>query len=117
MNPNTQPGALFWIAMACGIGTFATRLWPMLWLSKGGANALSPRLRRALAALGPSAIGALIVSSLWPQVAVAQPVLPAVRIALAIAAILLTRKLVGGTALPTVAGVLVFGALQYWAAH
>ncbi|MDO5653788.1 MAG: AzlD domain-containing protein [Brachymonas sp.] len=116
MNPNTQPGTLFWIALACGIGTFATRLWPMLWHSKGGAESLPPRLRQALAGLGPAAIGALIVASLWSQVAVAQPLLPAARILAALAAIALVRKLAGGTALPTLAGVLVFGALQYLAA-
>ena len=112
---NLQQSHVFWIALACAVGTFGTRLWPMLWHSKGGANSLSPGLRRALAALGPAAIGALIVSSLWPQVAVAQPALPALRIALAIAAILLARKWVGSTALPTLAGVLVFGLLQYLA--
>lgn len=85
----------------------------MLWHSKGGAG-LSPGLRRALAALGPAAIGALIVL-LWPQVAVVQPLVPTLRILAAIAAIVLVRRCTGGTALPTLAGVLVFGLPQYLA--
>ncbi len=112
---NLQQSHVFWVALACAVVTFATRLWPMLWHSKGGAEALSPGLRRALAALGPSAIGALIVASLWPQVAVAQPLVPTLRILAAIAAIVLVRRCAGGTALPTLAGVLVFGLLQYLA--
>lgn len=113
---NLQQSHVFWVALACAIGTFALRLCPLLWHSKGGAEALPPRLRRALAALGPTAIGALIVSSLWPQVAVAQPLIPALRLLASIAAILLVRKVVGGTALPTLAGVFVYGLLQYLAA-
>ena len=57
----------------------------------------------------------LIVASLWPQVAVAQPLVPTLRILAAIAAIVLVRRCTGGTALPTLAGVLLFGLLQYLA--
>lgn len=113
---NLQQSYVFWVALACAVGTCITRLWPMYWHSKGGAENLSPALRRALAELGPAAIGALIVASLWPQVAVAQPLLPALRILAALAAIVLVRKLTGGSAWPTLAGVLVFGLLQYLAA-
>ena len=106
---------LIWVVLASGLGTLALRLWPMLWHQKSGANHLRPGLRHALAALGPAAIGALIVASLWPQLAVAQPLLPGLRLLAALAAIALTRKLAGGVAVPTLAGVLVFGALQYLA--
>lgn len=114
---NLQQSHVFWIALACGIGTLTTRLWPMYWHSKGGAESLSPTLSRALAGLGPAAISALIVASLWSEVAVAQPWLPAARIAAALGSIVLVRKLVGGAAWPTLAGVLVYGALQYLAAQ
>lgn len=113
---NLQHSHVFWVALACAVCTLATRLWPMYWHSKGGAERLSPTLRRALAGLGPAAIGALIVASLWSQVAVAQPWLPALRIFTALAVIVIVRKWAGGTAWPTLAGVLVFGALQYLAA-
>ena len=113
---NVQQDTVFLLALVCGIATFGTRLLPMLWHSKGGADALPPRLRLALSALGPAAISALIVASLWSQVAVPQPWLPALRILLALSSIVLVRRLVGGSALPTLAGVLVFGALQYLAA-
>lgn len=114
---NLQPGHVFWIALACALGTLAARLGPMYWHSKGGAEALSPALRRALAGLGPAAIGALIVASLWPQAVVAQPWLPVARILLALASVAWVRRWVGGTAWPTLAGVLVYGALQYLAAQ
>ena len=49
---NVQQDTVFWLALVCGIATFGTRLLPMLWHSKGGADALPPRLRLALSALG-----------------------------------------------------------------
>ena len=111
------PITLLWVILACSAGTLALRLLPMLWHKKIGSDALSPSTHRALAALGPSAIGALVLTTLWPQVTVAAPALPALRLLLALATIALTRKLVGGIAVPTLVGIVVFGGLQYWAFH
>ena len=66
---------------------------------------------------GPISHCALVLTTLWPQVTVAAPALPALRLLLALATIALTRKLVGGIAVPTLVGIVVFGGLQYWAFH
>lgn len=101
------------VIAACSLGTLAIRLWPMLWHKKNGPDALGPRMHRVLSALGPAAIAALLVASLWPQVAVAQPLWPVLRLLAALAAIVLARRLGGGVAMPTLAGVLVYGLLQW----
>ena len=111
------PFTLLWVILACSAGTLALRLLPMLWHKKIGSDALSPRTHRALAALGPSATGALVLTTLWPQVTVAAPAMPALRLLLALATIALTRKLAGGIAVPTLVGIVVFGGLQYMAFH
>lgn len=103
------------VVAACGLGTFVIRLWPMLWHKNSEPDALGPRMHRALSALGPAAIAALLVASLWPQMAVAQPLWPALRMLAALAVIAVVRQLMRGVAIPTLAGVLAYGLLQ-WAA-
>ena len=110
---NVQQDTVFWLALVCGIATFGTRLLPMLWHSKGGADALPPRLRLALSALGPAAISALIVASLWSQWQWGQPAWPLLRVVLSLLAIVLVRRIAGGVALPTLAGILAYGGLSY----
>lgn len=112
-----KTGTLFLVALACAAGVFSTRFLPMIWHSKGDEGKLPFRLRQALAALGPSAIGALVVAALGSQLAVEQPLQPALQSAVALATIFVVRKWRGGgTALPVFAGVLVFGLLQYLSA-
>ncbi len=110
---------LWWVILVCGAGTFLLRLLPMRWLqrSQQGGRTLSPRLMGALQALGPAAIGALLVAALWPQWSWGEPFWQLARLLLAIAAILLARRLAGGIAMPTLVGVLAFGLLSwYWLA-
>lgn len=106
MNVNS----LWWVILLCGAGTFLLRLLPMRWQQRNGDADLQPRLRGALQALGPAAIGALLVVSLWPQLqaGLTSP-LPVLRLTAGVAAILLTRKVAGGVAIPTLAGVLAYG--------
>lgn len=87
----------------------------MVWQSKGGVSKLPPRVQQALAALGPSAIGALVVASLGSQLAVEQPLQPALQNMVALGVIFAVRKWRGGTALPVFAGVVVFGLMQHLA--
>lgn len=104
---------LWWIIFLCGLGTFLIRLWPMRWHQGRGDADMQPWLRGALQALGPAAIGALLVASLWSQWQWGQPLLPLARVLLALAAIVLARRLTGGVAVPTLAGILVYGAISY----
>lgn len=104
---------LFLLILICGIGTYLLRWLPLRWQQGGAYERLHPRLRLALAALGPAAIVALLIASLWPSIThgtlSAQLVLTG-----ALAAIALTRALCGGIALPTLGGVLVYGLGQWW---
>ena len=104
---------LWWVVLLCGLGTFFLRLWPMRWHQGRGDEAMQPWLRGALQALGPAAIGALLVASLWSQWRWGQPAWPLMRVVLSLLGIVLVRRVAGGVALPTLAGVLVYGGLSY----
>ena len=104
---------LWWVVLLCGLGTFFLRLWPMRWHQGRGDEAMQPWLRGALQALGPAAIGALLVASLWSQWRWGQPAWPLMRVVLSLLAIVLARRVAGGVALPTLAGILAYGGLSY----
>ena len=104
---------LWWVVLLCGAGTFLIRLWPMRWHQGRGDEAMQPWLRGALQALGPAAIGSLLVASLWSQWQWGQPVWQLARVLLGLLAIVLARRVAGGVALPTLAGILAYGGLSY----
>ena len=54
------------LIVLCGSITLALRLVPMLAMRRLADAGLSDRLRRALAAIGPSALVSLLLLSLWP---------------------------------------------------
>jgi branched-subunit amino acid transport protein len=111
MNAST----LLWVIALGGAGTLLIRLLPMIWQEKGIRKAAATgRLRRALDAIGPSAIVALLAVSFWgmiaPQASV-QAVLPVVA---GLAGVWLGKKLLRTIAWATLAGVLAYG-LALWA--
>ena len=85
--------SLWWVILLCGAGTFLLRLLPMRWMqrSQQGGQTPPPRLMGALQALGPAAIGALLVAALWPHWSWGEPLWQVARLLLAISAMLLAR--------------------------
>ncbi|NYT36629.1 hypothetical protein ERD78_07080 [Allopusillimonas soli] len=103
-----------WVIALSGLGTLLVRLLPMIWHDRSqGAVKGTGTLRRALDAIGPSAIVALLVVSVWSLVdaqAFAGSVLPVLA---GMAGVVLGRLLLGGIAWATLAGVLAYG-LAIW---
>lgn len=101
------------IVLLSGLGTFALR-WLPLWRARcqPGEALASHRMRRWLSGVGPAAIVALLVVSLWGGLQ-ADPrwgrILATV-LALAVVAIV-HRLRRGGVALPTLLGALVYGLM------
>lgn len=106
-----------WIVLLSGVGTFALRWLP--W-----RRAMRPRrpgahwrgqelLQRALGGVGPAAVAALLLVSLWGLVQAQdpawRPVLAGLGGLLAVAGV---RRLLGGMAWPTLLGALCYGGLM-----
>ncbi|MDR2127888.1 MAG: AzlD domain-containing protein [Burkholderiaceae bacterium] len=109
----------FWIIALCGLGTFLLRCIP-LWHARRRSrlHTGAAALQRWLAGVGPAAIAALLVVSLWDALAAADA--RVVRAAMVFAALGMsaaTRRLLGGgIAMPTLAGALAYGILAHIAA-
>ena len=103
----------WWMILLCGLGTFVIRLWPMRWQQQQGDRGMPAWLRGALQALGPAAIGSLLIVSLLPSLLSGEIFTPLLRIIMGIAAIIMARKWIGGVAVPTLVGVLVYGLIAY----
>lgn len=114
-------GTEAWIVLLSGLGTFALR-----WLPWRQARRRADRrvgrphaagwVERALVGVGPAAITALLLVSLWGLVQGAEapawsPVLAAVG---GLATVALVRRIVGGMAWPTLLGALAYGGVVQW---
>ena len=104
-----------WVVLLSGIGTFLIRLLPMIWQERGiGRGAGHGRARRALDAIGPAAIVALLVVSFWGLVdlrhAPVDTVAPVVAGVLGVAG---GKKYLKTIAWATLAGVLAYGAAAW----
>lgn len=110
MNTST----LLWVIALSGAGTFLIRYLPMAWQEKGkGKGWGQGRMRRALDAIGPSAIVALLVvsfSELVSPQALTQTGLPVIA---GLLGVLLGSRLLGSIAWATLAGVAAYG-LALW---
>ena len=103
------------IVLLCGVGTFLLR-WIPLWRTRrhSGARAPSGKVQSLLAGVGPAAIAALLVVSLWGSVAIELRWQRALATALALGCIALARRLLGGgIAAPTLIGAAVYGLLMH----
>lgn len=98
-------GALFLMALAVGVATWAFRVLPILFLRGGGRP--GGLVARLLAATGPAAIATLLVASLMPYLdAPSQGSAPLVAGILATVVAFLLRPSV---IMATVAGALAYG--------
>jgi branched-subunit amino acid transport protein len=108
--------AVLWIALACGIGTYAMRVLPLWWRSRRQADAADDtpgRWLRVLAlvvhGVGPAAITALLMVSLWPAGGPADwPLRRALAVVAGLIAVAAVKRWRGGLAAPTLAGALVY---------
>jgi branched-subunit amino acid transport protein len=108
--------AVLWIALACGIGTYTMRVLPLWWRSHRQARATGGAPGRWLQALtllvqgvGPAAITALLVVSLWPTGGpTAWPPRRALAVLAGLIAVAAVKRWRGGLAAPTLAGALVY---------
>lgn len=105
------------IIVLCGAGTFLLRFLP-LWRNRRkprGAAAPGP-VQGFLQGIGPAAVSALLTVSLWPMVVNGPGVTSAAATLLALVAMYLVKKKMGGIAGPTLVGAAVYGALMHCAA-
>lgn len=101
---------LIWVVALAGVGTFLIRFLPLHWQAKGGAKRLSKgRLRQALEAVGPSAIVALLIASLWSMVDVSSFTADTVPVAAGLGGVLLGKRYLRSIAWATLVGVLAYG--------
>lgn len=106
--------SLLWVIALSGAGTLLIRLLPMIWQDKGIRKAAGRGgLRRALDAIGPSAIVALLVVSFWGMMAPQASVQAVAPIVAGLAGVWLGKRLLHTIAWATLAGVLAYG-LTLW---
>lgn len=100
------------IIILCGAGTFLLRFLP-IWQTRRAAATThnSKRIQRLLQGIGPAAIMALLVISLWPILATDFQIARGFSALAALALIALLKHWRGGIALPTLAGALSYGVL------
>lgn len=102
------------IVVLCGAGTFLLRFLP-IWQArrKPHTTHTSRRLRAFLQGIGPAAITALLVVSLWPVQKRDEPLGQIMATVMALAVIYGIKRWRGGIAGPTLAGALVYGGLMH----
>lgn len=103
------------IVLLCGAGTFLLRFLPM-WQTrrKSGTSVLPGRLHHLLQGIGPAAITALLVVSLWSSFVTNYHLETALGTGLALLSILVIKRLSGGIAAPTLAGAIIYGLFMHW---
>lgn len=106
---------LILIILLSGAGTFLLRFLP-IWRSrrKSGRASASPRLRAFLQGIGPAAMTALLVVSLWPMVQGSDRGVQGVITLVALTVIYLIKRWQSGIALPTLTGALTYGVLIHF---
>ena len=92
--------------LACGLGTFLLRALPFWWGLRQSTER-SHLIRRWSSAIGPAAIAALLVASLFPLLWPAAGPTRALPTAVALAAVILLQRLRGGLAASTLLGIVV----------
>lgn len=110
-------GWLFVVILVSGAGTLLLRLLPMLWQEKGMKEAWRQGARRrALDAIGPSAMVALLMVSFWGMLQPQPDASSLAPIVAGVLGVLLGRKLLRGIAGATLAGVAAYGLVLWMAA-
>lgn len=103
------------IIILSGAGTFLLRYLP-IWQArrKPRTAPASGRLRAFLQGIGPAAMTALLVVSLWAMVRGNEPTGQALVVFAALAVIYVMKRRFGGIALPTLSGALAYGILMHF---
>ena len=102
--------SVVWTIAVCAAGTFLLRLIPItLYGQRDALTGDGGVTRRFLQAIGPAAIAALLVVSLWPTVADAN-MTGVAGTGAGVAVVVMAKRLAGGLALPTLLGAAVYGA-------
>lgn len=107
---------MLWIVALCGVGTFLLR-WLPLWRARhrrqsGQANAT---LQKWLEGVGPAAIAALLVVSVWGEIVTDIRAGRIAMVVLALGCIAAARWFCrGGIVVPTLAGAVAYGALSHF---
>lgn len=106
-----------WAAIACGIGTFLLRLLPMWgWVPRNDTDeSTRASAQEVLNSIGPAAITALLVVSLWPGAdqGLNQPAMLATVVGLC--TVMGAKSALGGIAVPTLLGAAAYGAFLWLA--
>ncbi len=114
MNTGMTGNVVLWVIVFCGAGTFLIRLLPMLWHGRtAGREMRMGRGRRALDAIGPSAIVALLTVSLWGLVDRQAPVSTIVPALAGLLGVGLGHRYLRTIAWATLTGVLAYGAAAW----
>jgi len=110
------------VVIACGAGTFLLRLLP-IWRVRRGARVAGPsrhahdRVQRFFAGIGPAALTALLLVSLWPFFRDGSDTPRLVSATIALIVVYVSKRLSRGLAGPTLMGAAVYGVLMHgWAA-
>ncbi|TCT01631.1 AzlD domain-containing protein [Paralcaligenes ureilyticus] len=105
---------VLWVIALSAAGTFLIRYLPMRWQEKGaGQEWMRGPVGRALDAIGPAAIVALIVVSCGSLLGTPVSVRDGVALVLGLVAVALGKKILHSIAGATLAGVLIYG-LVVW---
>ncbi|MBB5214083.1 AzlD domain-containing protein [Parapusillimonas granuli] len=105
---------LIWVVALSGAGTLLVRWLPMVWQHRNAGRRPNPRLRRALDAIGPSAIVALLAASFWGMAAPQPSAAAVLPILCGLAGVALGKRALRSIAWATLSGVLAYG-LAVWA--
>ena len=101
-------------AVICGVLTFLMRWLPLRHPPQRSRSARGHAVWSMLGALGPAAITALLVVSVWPSSAQLADAPTWIALAAGLGTVGLVKRFAGGIALPTLLAALVYGACRYF---
>ena len=101
-------------AAICGVLTFLLRWLPMRHPPQRSRSARGRAVWSMLGALGPAAITALLVVSVWPAAEQLGDAPTWAALGAGLGTVWLVRRFAGGIALPTLLAALVYGACRYF---
>jgi branched-subunit amino acid transport protein len=101
-------------AVICGVLTFLMRWLPLRHPPQRSRSARGRAVWSMLSALGPAAITALLVVSVWPSAEQLGDAPTWMALGAGLGTVWLVKRFAGGIALPTLLAALVYGACRYF---